>query len=106
MLLENWTGVEDKLTYTSDLYQLYQTLISTKRKVVVVNGEIPMVTPDEIAQIKRSNYARQDQMIRDLSSNIRLGFNVELQRLINKRTCRCVIGSKQRLWFSYFKQID
>ena len=43
-----------------------------------------MVTPDEIAQIKRSNYARQDQMIRDLSSNIRLGFNVELQRLINK----------------------
>lgn len=77
-------GVEDKLTYTSDLYQLYQTLISTKRKVVVVNGEIPMVTPDEIAQIKRSNYARQDQMIRDLSSNIRLGFNVELQRLINK----------------------
>lgn len=77
-------GVDDKLTYASDLYQLHQTLISMKRKVVVVSGEIPMATPDEIAQIKRSNYARQDHMIRELSSNIQFGFNVELQRLINK----------------------
>lgn len=77
-------GVKDKLTYESELYQLYQTLISAKRNVVVVNDQIPRVTPDEVAQIKRSNYTRQDHMIRDLSGNIRFCMDVELQRWIKK----------------------
>ncbi len=77
-------GVEDKLTYANELYQFHQALVSGKRKVVVVNGEIPSVTPEEVSQIKRNNYTKQDQMIRDLSNNIRYTYNVELQRALNK----------------------
>ena len=69
-------GVEDKLTYANELYQFHQALVSGKRKVVVVNGEIPSVTPEEVSQIKRNNYTKQDQMIRDLSNNIRYTYNV------------------------------
>lgn len=77
-------GVEDKLTYANELYQFHQALVSGKRKVVVVNGEIPSVTPEEVNQIKRNTYTKHDQMIRDLSSNIRYTYNAELQRALNK----------------------
>lgn len=77
-------GVEDKMTYTNDLYQFYQTLVSAKRKVVVINGVIPVPTPDEIAQINRRNYTSRDSMIRDLSRNITIVRDSELQRLISK----------------------
>lgn len=77
-------GAEDKFVYANELYQFYQALVSGKRKVVVVNGEIPIVTPEEVSQIRRNNYTTQDQMIRDLSSNIRYTYNAELQRVFHK----------------------
>ena len=77
-------GAEDKLTYANELYQFHQALVSGKRKVVVVNGEIPTVTPEEVSRIKRNNYTKQDQMIRDLSGNIRYTYNTELQRILQK----------------------
>ncbi len=77
-------GVEDKLTYANELYQLQLELKNAKRKVVIVNGQIAKPTPDEIASIKRGNYSRTDQMIMDLSANIRYTANIELQRLMNK----------------------
>lgn len=77
-------GVEDKIIYANELYKFHQALISGKRMVVIVNGEIPNVTPEEVNQIKRNNYTRQDQMIRDLANNIRFTYNTELQRIFNK----------------------
>lgn len=77
-------GVEDKLTYANELYQLQLELKNAKRKVVIVNGEIAKPTPDEIASIKRGNYSRTDQMIMDLAANIKYTANIELQRLMNK----------------------
>ena len=76
------SGVEDKLTYMNELYQFYLELKSSKRKVVVINGEITKPSLEEINQLKRSNYTRQDQMIQDLSGNIKYIANVELQRLM------------------------
>ena len=76
------TGVEDKLTYMNELYQFYLELKNSKRRLVVVNGEIPKPSMEEISQIKRSNYTRQDQMILDLSANIKYLANVELQRMM------------------------
>lgn len=77
-------GVEDKLTYTNELYQLQQELKNAGRKVVIVNEEIAKPTPDEIAGIRRNNYSRQEQMLMDLSANIKYTANLELQRLMNK----------------------
>lgn len=77
-------GAEDKLTYTNELFQLQQELRNAKRKLVIVNEEIPRPTPEEIAKIKRSNYARQDQMIMELASNIKYTANIELQRIMHK----------------------
>lgn len=77
-------GAEDKLTYSNELYRFQMELKNSKRRVVIVNEEIPRPTPDEIAGIRRKNYAKQEQMIMDLASNIQYSANVELQRLMNK----------------------
>lgn len=77
-------GVEDKLTYANELYQLQLELKNARRKVVIVNGQIAKPTPEEIASIKRGNYSRTDQMIMDLSANIKYTANMQLQRLMHK----------------------
>lgn len=77
-------GVEDKLTYTSELFQFLQELTNSGRRVVIVDGCIPKPDMDEIAAVKRRNYTKQDEMLMDLSANIRCTSNVELQRLMVK----------------------
>lgn len=77
-------GVENKITYTNELFKLQQELKNSKRKLVIVNEEIPKPTPDEIVKIKRNNYAKIDQMIMDLASNIKYTMNIELQRIMHK----------------------
>lgn len=77
-------GVEDRLTYTDELYQLQQELKNSKRKFVIISEEIPKPTPDEIAGIRRNHYTKIEQMILDLATNIKTTTNVELQRLMNQ----------------------
>ncbi len=77
-------GAEDRLTYAGALIRLRQELKSAGRRGVVVNGEIPRPAPEEIAGVKRGNYTRKDQMIRDLAGNIRFVSDPELQRLLNR----------------------
>lgn len=77
-------GVEDKTTYVNELFKLQQEIKNSKRRLVIVNEEIPRPTPEEIASIKRSNYSKQDQMILDLAGNIKYTANVELQRIMHK----------------------
>lgn len=77
-------GVEDRLTYVNDLFKLQQELKNSKRMLVIVNGEIPRPTPEEIAGIKRDNYTRLDQLILNLSVNIQYTANIELQRIMHK----------------------
>lgn len=77
-------GVEDKLTYSNELYRFQQELRSAKRRVVIVDNEIPKPSPDEIADIRRKQYVKQEQMIMDLAANIHYTANMELQRLMNK----------------------
>lgn len=89
-------GAEDKLTYTNELFQLQQELRNAKRKLVIVNEEIPKPTPEEIAKIKRSNYARQDQMILELASNIKYTANIELQRIMHKAFVDVVLAEAKK----------
>lgn len=76
--------VEDKLTYSNELYQFWQELKNAKRQIVIVNGEIPKPSPDELSRIRWNHYERREQMIMDLSANIQYTANIELQRLMKK----------------------
>jgi hypothetical protein len=89
-------GAEDKLTYANELFQLQQELRNAKRKLVIVNEEIPRPAPEEIAKIKRSNYAKQDQMIMDLASNIKYTANIELQRIMHKAFVDVILAESQK----------
>lgn len=77
-------GVEDKLTYLNELYQFQLELKNNKRRMVVVDNEIPQATTNEINAIRRSNYSRQEDMIMGLSDNIKYTGNAELQRIMVK----------------------
>lgn len=77
-------GVEDKLTYLNELYQFQLELKKNKRRVVVVDNEIPQPSTEEIGAVRRKNYARQEDMMMDLSCNITYTANAELQRLMVK----------------------
>lgn len=78
------SGVEDKLTYLNELYQFRMELKNSGRRVVVVDGQIPGPTMDEIAGINRKNYQKQDQMLMDLAANLVYVANAELQRIMTK----------------------
>lgn len=77
-------GVEDKLTYANELYQFQLEIKNYKRKIAIVSEQIEKPRPEEIAQIRRGNYTKIDQMISDLSRNIQYSANAELQRLMVK----------------------
>lgn len=78
------SGVEDKLTYQNELYQLQLELKNCKRRIVIVNGEIAVPTMEEIDSIRRNNYQNINQLIMDLSTNISSQGNQELQRIMKK----------------------
>ncbi len=77
-------GVEDKLTYVNELYQFQLGLKHDGRKAVIIENGLTPPTPEEIRGINRKNYNKQDQMILDLSANIRDNGNAELKRLMHK----------------------
>ena len=89
-------GAEDKLTYANELFQFQQEIRNSKRKLVIVNEEIPKPTPEEIAGIKRSNYAKLDRLVLDLSSNIKYTANVELQRIMHKAFVDIVLAESKK----------
>lgn len=77
-------GAEDRLTYVNELFQLQQEIKNSGRKLVIVNEEIPKPTNEEIANVKRGNYTKQDQMLLDMAGNIKYTANIELQRIMHK----------------------
>lgn len=77
-------GVEDKLTYQNELYQFRLELKNSGRNMVIIDGSISPPSMEEINAINRRSYNTQDQMLMDLSNNVKYSANVELQRLINK----------------------
>ncbi len=78
------TGVEDKLTYMNELYQFQLELKNSSRKLAIVDKEIISPDAQEISSIQRKNYTRQEEMIMDLSMNIKYSANAELQRIMVK----------------------
>lgn len=78
------TGVEDKPTYLNELYQFQLELKNSNRRVVIVNQKIPLPDSQEISAVQRQTYTRQEDMIMDLSRNIKYPANAQLQRVMVK----------------------
>lgn len=77
-------GAADRLTYSSDLFALYQRLRADGRKVCIVDGKLPPPTPEEIAAIRRQNCATAEQLAATLVRNIQSTAGEELHRLMVK----------------------
>ena len=76
--------MEDKLTYANQLFLFYQSIAESKRNLVAIDEKIPLPQPEEISSVRRKNYMNLEQMLLDLSSNLKVPENVELQRLLIK----------------------
>ncbi len=88
-------GVEDKLTYANELYRFQAELKRAGRRVVIIDGGIAPPSPEEIRGISRKNYTTPEQMILDLSANIRFAGDAELQRLMHKAFVDRMLEEKQ-----------
>ncbi|MCI8513133.1 MAG: hypothetical protein HFI93_00665 [Lachnospiraceae bacterium] len=77
-------GVENKLTWRNEWYQLQLQLKNREKPIVVVNGEIPPPTPDEIAGIRRENGRNLEQLLPGLAGNISDPSNPELKKMLVK----------------------
>lgn len=64
-------GVEDKVTYESELMALEQYFKGKNRGLVIVEGQIPPPTNAEIAEISRGNYQTPQKAIGELSKEIK-----------------------------------
>ena len=94
------SGVKDKLTYTNELYQIYQSLITNQRKVLVIDGAVPTPEPEELQKIRRRNYKSADELIIDLAGNLPACASTELQRSIQRayvRTMKEAAGAESNL---------
>lgn len=77
-------GVDDKSYYVNALFQFYTRLKDSKRNIVVVDGEIPKPTMDEVNKIQRRNYPNRDAMLMDICRSFSAVSNRRLQRLLVK----------------------
>ncbi len=75
-------GCVDKVTYQNELYQFQLQLKNSKRRVVIVEQQIPNPTVAEISTVSRGNYTKTEQLIMDLQKNIKYTANNELQRIM------------------------
>lgn len=75
-------GAEDRMQYASELYKLQLDLKNANRNPIIINGEIPIPTVDEISKVKRHKYNKVEDMLMDLSVNLRYTANIELERLM------------------------
>lgn len=77
-------GVEDKLTYANELYQLQLEIKNNKRNLVIENGKIPEPTYEEIKLINRGNYKNKEQLISHITKNIQYGLDSKLEKILIK----------------------
>ena len=89
-------GAEDKYVYANELYRLKQDLKGAKRKLVIVNDRIQPPTPEEISEIRRGNYANEEQLISSISQNITYAGNGELQKMMRKAFVDAILEESKK----------
>lgn len=75
-------GVEDKVTYTNDLFQLQLALKGSGKQTVIINHELEPPTNEEIAKVKRANYTSVDQLLVNIVPNLYVQSWGEASKLI------------------------
>ncbi|WP_081642812.1 YceG family protein [Lachnobacterium bovis] len=75
-------GVEDKQTYSNELFNFTEKLKQNNRKYVILENEIEKPSVQDISKIQRGNYADVIQMVNGLARNINYASNLELQKII------------------------
>ena len=63
-------GAEDKVTYLNRLYQFQLELKNQGRRLVIVDGEIPQPTTEEVKAVNRGNYLHPQGLIMGLMANL------------------------------------
>lgn len=89
-------GVEDKLTYLNELYGVQSELRSGKRCLEIVENGIPKPAPEEIAAVKRKNYADSAQMTADLMKNIIFTDSIELQKIMRSAFADTILEEEKQ----------
>lgn len=89
-------GVMDKLTYENELFEFGKLIKSVKRRMLVLENEIPAPTMDEISTIKRNNYQNFEQLLRDLLPNIQYTPSTDLQRLMVRAFIDTILEETQK----------
>ena len=90
------SGVQDKLTYVNELYQFYQQMRTEKRRVCILDGALPIPSPEEIQKIRRRNYRSAEEMTLDLLGNIPAAASVDLQRMMQLSFARTMKQAQLR----------
>lgn len=75
-------GVEDPLTFSSDMLSFYNNV--KNRPCVVVNNSINPPSADEISKIKRNSCQTTEQLISQLVKNINFSSNIQIENIIKK----------------------
>lgn len=77
-------GVEDKITYKNEIYQMYQKVQSSGRKSIIFEGDMLPPQTDEINKINRkdaSGYASYEDLLGNIIRNISYDKDMELENL-------------------------
>lgn len=89
-------GVSDKITYLEELYQFQLEIKNSGRNLVILEGQIPKPTVEEIASIQRKPYHTGEEALRDLSNNITYSANMDLQLMIRQAFFDIMLGLEEQ----------
>lgn len=90
-------GADDSTTYEEALHDFYKELITTGRKIVVVNEGMPVPGNDEIARIKRKDeYKSREEMVFDLAKNLDFRGNRDLEIIVKKSFVEAFLNEAKR----------
>ena len=89
-------GVEDKVSYESELYRLQLDLKTASRKTVIVSNSIQAPTVEEFARIKRGNYQNAGQVVQGLVNNIQIDGQPELEQILRRAFTEAVLDEGEQ----------
>lgn len=71
-LFVRYVGIDEKETYLNRLFKLKEELAKNKKPWIIFDESIPNPTIDEVAQIKKINYANKKELIFALAALIKV----------------------------------
>lgn len=77
------SGAESKASYQNDVFRLHADASAAGRGVLIIDEKIPDPDPQETGSVIRRNYQRPEDLIRDMSAQIRAN-DLQLQRLMQR----------------------